>query len=343
MWGIDNRTPYAASSAWIRDSHGAEVWVVAVKATYDFFPDGQVMLSEIQHPVHSGPVMHPAGKSLLYDNEVGAPKPFTDVILNGSAWSSTDSPLPEFSVGLRIDSNVKLARVYGERVWEGRGYSAPVPTERVELLYENMLCGPEYANGYANPVGVDLNAERQVSFSRLPSIEMLGQSDKDIRGFGALASHWPDRARYAGTYDNHWSLQRAPLLPEDFNPLYWQLLPETDKKKAKQLKGGELVTLAGLTPKTFSQSQLISFYLPKVALLFRTRFFDGSIQEHRAMLHTVTIEPDRHQIMMVWHTTLSCHRKVNQLAEVLIKEKRWLTPARVAPVKSFPEWEATLR
>ncbi|MTD28509.1 DUF2169 family type VI secretion system accessory protein [Erwinia sorbitola] len=343
MWGIDNRTPYAASSSWIRDSNGAEVWVVAVKATYNFLPDGQVVLSEIQHPLYSGPVMHSAGKSLLYDNEVGASKPFTDVILNGSAWSPTDSASPEFSIGLRIDNNVKLARVYGERVWEGRGYSAPEPTERVELLYENMVCGPEYASGYANPVGVNLSTERLESLSRLPSIEMLGQSDTDIRGFGALASHWPDRVCYAGTYDNHWSLQRAPLLPEDFNPLYWQLLPETDKKKARQLKGGELVTLAGVTPKTFSESRLISFFLPKVSLLFRTRFFDGSIQEHRAKLHTVTIEPDRNQIMMVWHTTLSCHRKVNQLAEVLIKEKKWLTPVRVAQGKSFPEWEATLQ
>lgn len=342
MWGIDNRTPYTAASAWIRDSQGAEVWVVAVKATYDFFPDGQVILSERQHPVYSGPVMHPAGKSLLYDNEVGAPKLFTDVILNGSAWSPTDSPLPEFSVGLRIGNNVKLARAYGERVWDGRRYSDPVPTERVELLYENMACGPACVSGYANPVGVDLNADRQVSFSRLPAIEMLGQSDKDIRGFGALASHWPARACYAGTYDQHWSSQRAPLLPEDFNPLYWQLLPETDKKKAKQLKGGELVTLAGLTPVTFSPSRLISFCLPRVSLLFRTRFFDGSILEHKAKLHTVTLEPDRHQFMMVWHTTLSCHRKVNQLAEVLIKEKRRLTLARVAQVKPFPEWEATL-
>ena len=35
MWGIDNRTPFAVDRTWIRDSEGAEIWVVAVKATYD--------------------------------------------------------------------------------------------------------------------------------------------------------------------------------------------------------------------------------------------------------------------------------------------------------------------
>lgn len=340
MWRIDNRTPYAADCNWIRDIDGAEVWVVAVKATYDLTPDGKLELSAIQHPLCSGPVMHTGGMSLRYDTEIGAPKGFTDVIVNGSAWSTEGRDRPEFGIGLRINHDIKLAKVYGERRWEGKRYSAAEATHRVALVYENMACGPKYPGGYANPSGIDIEAQRQEYVSRLPSVEMLGQSAEDIRGFGAIASHWPARARYAGTYDEDWSRQRAPLLPADFNPLYWQLLPEPDANKRRQLKGGEMVTLAGLTPPQFSASPLIAFRLPKISLLLRTRFYDGDIQEHRAVLHTVTIEPDTHQVMMVWHSTLACHRKVNQLAEVLIKEKTRLTAAPVVRVQPFPEWEA---
>ena len=40
MWQIDNRTPFAAERGWVRDRDGAEVWLVAVKCTFDILPDG---------------------------------------------------------------------------------------------------------------------------------------------------------------------------------------------------------------------------------------------------------------------------------------------------------------
>jgi hypothetical protein len=51
MWQVDNRTPFAAERGWVRDRNGAEIWLVAVKATFDIKPDGSTEVSEEQSPV----------------------------------------------------------------------------------------------------------------------------------------------------------------------------------------------------------------------------------------------------------------------------------------------------
>jgi hypothetical protein len=48
MWALENRTPYRAGKTWARDKDGVHEWVVAVKATYDVYPNGQVKLADDQ-------------------------------------------------------------------------------------------------------------------------------------------------------------------------------------------------------------------------------------------------------------------------------------------------------
>ena len=51
MWQIDNQTPFAAERGWVRDRTGAEVWLVAVKCTFDIDRDGSTAISAEQPPV----------------------------------------------------------------------------------------------------------------------------------------------------------------------------------------------------------------------------------------------------------------------------------------------------
>ncbi len=37
---LNNKTPFAAERSWVRDRNGAEVWLVAVKGTFNILPDG---------------------------------------------------------------------------------------------------------------------------------------------------------------------------------------------------------------------------------------------------------------------------------------------------------------
>ena len=50
MWALDNRTAYAAERNWIRDKNGVHHWLVAVKATFDVGPGGQLKLADEQPP-----------------------------------------------------------------------------------------------------------------------------------------------------------------------------------------------------------------------------------------------------------------------------------------------------
>ena len=85
MWTVDNRTPFAAERAWVRDRSGAEVWLVAVKCTFDIRPDGTTVVSDGQPPVlrvaeYFG---EPGKSSIKYENDLVLTKRTTDIIVVG--------------------------------------------------------------------------------------------------------------------------------------------------------------------------------------------------------------------------------------------------------------------
>lgn len=88
MWQINNQTPYAIKESWIRGREGEEIWIVALKATWDILPNGTTRLSSVQSPVNAGKVLHNDGTSLLYDTDLGPEKKATDIILNGCAQAA---------------------------------------------------------------------------------------------------------------------------------------------------------------------------------------------------------------------------------------------------------------
>ena len=80
MWRIDNRTPFAAERAWVRDRDGSEIWLVAVKATFDIRPDGTTAIAEEQPPVLRVPEYHgePGKSSIKYESDLVLTKQTTD-------------------------------------------------------------------------------------------------------------------------------------------------------------------------------------------------------------------------------------------------------------------------
>ena len=87
MWQVDNRTPFAAERGWVRDRNGAEVWLVAVKCTFDIKPDGATDVaadqpSPLRVPQYNG---EPGASSLKYEADLVLTKPTTDVTVVGQA------------------------------------------------------------------------------------------------------------------------------------------------------------------------------------------------------------------------------------------------------------------
>lgn len=340
MWALENNTPFASERAWVRDQDGAELWVVAIKGSFDFTTNGQVTLADQQHPVTLVPEYTDDDKTeLLYDTDLPPYKKSTDVILNGTSYAPSGREERQWTANLRLASIDKTLRINGERTWLNGSLTDAKPVRSQPLSYRfafggiNLSAHEQQAQFYApNPIGQGYATERfslnNTVAHHIDSLASPVQNWNDRpapAAFSALPSHWQARSQFAGTYDQAWKAQRQPLLPEDFDPYFFQCAPP-DQQVPGFLKGGEWVELTHLTP-----VKTLCFRLPKASFHLRTSFFNGYQQTHRAQLHTVIIEPDKHRIMMVWHSYLRCHHRVNQLKGTRIQVKeRILTGSKDA-------------
>jgi hypothetical protein len=342
MWQVDNRTPFAAERGWVRDRNGAEVWLVAVKCTFDIRADGSTEISADQPPVLRAPEYHgkPGRSSIKYESDLVLTKATSDVIVVGHAYAPYGRPVTQMDVGFRVGPVQKMLRVTGDRTWDGMGPTPPGPFTMMPLVYERAFGGvdarsphPERDWDWRNPVGTGFAISRDNARGRaLPNIEypndtVNGWKDRPRpAGFGAIAGHWQPRVQFAGTYGDTWIKQRQPLLPEDFDDRFFQCAPQ-DQQPAEFLRGGEPVVLLGLTP-----SGDLRFLLPKVFLGFDTRFHDGSREIHQERrLHSVILEPDHPRVSLVWHSALPCHFRVQKLVRTIVMLKSELG-ARAAMV-----------
>jgi hypothetical protein len=323
MWRIDNHTPYAAGRVWGRDKEGVHEWIVAVKATYEIQPDGNLVLA----PEQPEPLLLPeyngedGASSLRYEADLVGPKPTTDVLLNGTAYAPGGKPTKEFMVSLRVGPVVKKLRVVGDRVWGAVTRTTVRPVTAVPIVYERAYGGFDQSDpdpkkqrmDMRNPVGCGLVTQEG---QPVPNFEYPGGSLETAgpAGFGALASYWSPRRELQGTYDDAWKKKRFPLLPSDWDSRSLLCSPP-DQRPKSHLRGGELVELENLTP-----SGRLSFTLPKVYLRFRT-LIDNISEDHQDHLSSVVIEPDFPRVSMVWQSVLAVRNDGDYLEETIITEK----------------------
>ena len=321
------------------DKTGEKSWVVAVKATYKVSGDGATALSEVQKPLlysaeHIG---EPGQSSILYEADLIATKPATDVIVNGHAYAPAGRPAHSVNVSIRVGPVKKRLRVFGDRHWDkgfpgGLKQSSTASFERMPITYERAFGGwdktdpdPAKQRLYPqNPIGSGFaTKEQHLEGHPLPNVEdpshlISGWNDRPSpAGFGAIASYWSPRLDWAGTYDDAWMENKFPLLPDDFDSRF-HLCALPDQQVAGYLRGGEMVALENLT-----ESGSLQFCLPKVHLAFSTHF-GRQKQEHRASLQTVVIEPDVPQVILVWQTSLACHHLLDDLDKTIVSEKRYI-------------------
>lgn len=332
MWMLDNKTPYEAERTWVRDKHGVHQWIVVVKATYDIAPDGTLSISESPvEPLHAPEYLNKADvSSLRYEADLVAMKPGTDVYLNAIAYAPKGEPCKKVNVSFRVGHIHKELVVYGERTWR-RGFpwritpSFPKAFQEIPITYEGAYGGfdQEHSNPkkhrihFWNPVGTGVAYRKRYLLGKsAPHIEFAGRKwgRKWPAGFGAMASYWSPRKKFAGTYDEKWETQRKPLLPTDYDPK-WTLCAPPDQQVMGFLNGGEKVELTNLTP-----SGKLRFNLPKVLLHFETHL--GEIQkEHEGKLVSVIIESQGPKLIMVWQTSLEVKHDGEYLDTTVIQQK----------------------
>jgi hypothetical protein len=331
MWMLANDTPYAAERTLVCDKNGADVWVVAVKGTFNIRPDGTTVISEKQEEVVQAPKHRddPKTSSLLYESDLDYTKRTTDILLHGHAFAPGGKPTTQVEVTMKVDRMSKTLRVFGDRKWRvgalTMSISSPEPFVKMPLIYERAYGGRDDSSPDPNqhtwethnPIGVGFMVK---SDQPLPNVEHPRQLFRGMRkrslpaGFGPIPRHWSPRRELAGTYDDKWQQDRLPLLPLDFNEKFFQCAPE-DQQTPAYLQGDEPVELLNLTP-----TGTLRFKVPRVALRLHTRLA-GQVISQRPNLHTVILEPDVPRVLLVWHIMVPCHGKKLKLRGTTIIEK----------------------
>jgi len=331
MWALLNSTPYAADRNWTRDKNGVHWYIIAVRATFTIMPDRKLILDDEQLPPVLVPEYagEPGKSSLLYDSDLLAVKPSTDVLVLAHAHAPDGKAVSTVHVGFRIGTIQKQLLVHGERTYYrgavGLKMSEPKPFIHFPIQYEFAYGGSDYSNPDPNKHCLDERNPIGRGFARQSNslVDTLTHAieypDGDAAklgpaGFGPIDLPWLPRRKYVGTYDKKWEQTKKPLLPDDYNPLCSLCAPE-DQRSDDALVGGEKFELINMTP----EGRLV-FELPKIALEF-TSIFRNRRENHVPKLTTVLVEAEDKRLSLVYQSAVRVSAtEVDYLDATEIKE-----------------------
>jgi hypothetical protein len=322
---------------------GRELLVLVIKGTFVLPKRGeQVRLAGEQLPLITADTFsaEPGQSAPVQEMDFAPRKRACDVLVVGSAHAPSGTQVTRLRVGIRVGPLAKEFDVVGNRVWQCLATSirasAPQHFISMPVSYDVAFGGPDrhhpderQHDAYLpNPVGRGWHKHLKrawVDGSPLPNTEEIGKSvtsptDK-LRpmALGPLSRGWPQRARYAGTFDQQWLDNVFPFLPKDFDERYYQAAPEDQQLPLP--KAPTEVVLTGLTADGARGFLLPHFEAP--VHVFPKR---GEREDHFATLDTIAFEPDRERFTMSWRVARPLKRNLHEIAQVLIgtKGNNWL-------------------
>jgi len=331
MLQVVNQTPLTAALTVFPNPQGIECAYANVKASFDF-SSGEPVLSAQQAAFLATDVYwgDPAQSSLRAAADLTLLKPATDVLLLGRAISQRGA-VHSMSVGVKVGPLQRQLRILGNRRWIAHGkrdyaISDPELFERVPLRWElayggigAMVDGRVVESEARNPHGRGFIAsyEEDVDGRPLPNIEdpaMLIASPQDRpppAGVAPVAPAWRTRSQHAGTYDEAWQSGRAPHLPLDFDPRFFNAAAP-GMVASGYLQGGEDISIIGCTA-----GAPLQFKLPRLDLQLEW-LFDGKAIAARPVLDTVSFETDLGRLQMVWRAELRVDKRLLKLRELRV-------------------------
>ena len=337
-----NATRMTAGYTMGLEKSGRELLVVVIKGTFALPLPGQpVGLLDEQLPLVMADTFSgaPGFSAPLQEIDFAPRKHFCDVLLQGSACAPAGRQVTRARVSLRVGPMHKACDVVGPRFWNA-GVARIVPTApqyftRLPVSYDTAFGGAdrhspdesEHDAYLPNPVGRGWHKHLKAAWvdnQPLPYTEEIGHpvthpSDAcRPMAFGPLARGWPQRAKYAGTYDQHWLDEHFPFLPPDFDERYYQAAPEDQQMPIP--KSPLEVELNGFTPDGPRQFVLPYFEAP--VHVFPKK---GEREDYIANLDTIVFEPDAGRFTMSWRVTRPLKKSMHEIAQVLVgrKGKEW--------------------
>jgi hypothetical protein len=317
---------------------GRELLVVVIKGTFVLpKPGEQVRLADEQLPLIMADTFtgQPGFSAPVQEIDFAPRKHHCDVLLTGHARAPAGKQVTRLRGSLRVGPMEKSFDVVGDRVWQagltGIRASDPQPFTEMPVSYDHAFGGAdrhskdesEHDAYLPNPVGRGWHKHLKnewVDGSPLPNIEAIGEgvsfpSDRRTPvALGPLGRGWPQRARYAGTYDEHWLADVFPFLPKDFDERYYQAAPEDQQVPLP--KGPMEVVLSGFTADGLRQFMLPHFEAP--VHVFPKR---GEREDLTATLDTIVFEPDLGRFTMSWRLARPLRDNMFEVSQLLIGRK----------------------
>jgi hypothetical protein len=331
---LENTTPFKAAIAVLPDRAGIDTLYVIVKATLNLRPALSLAEEQVAPVMADEYYGDPALTSLRASSEMHIGKTGTDVLLIGSARAAEGRPVRQLQVTMSVAERRKTMLVTGDRTWRSGRPSDPEPFESMPLVWERAF-GGVHRNGDTvlaeerNPVGCGFAGKRSAGDMQgqpVPNVEdsaaplqQLGHAPAPVC-FAPIAPSWLPRRQYAGTYDAAWERARAPYLPDDFDPRFFQCAA-SEFAFDRYLKGGEPVHVSGVMP-----DGPIDFTLPDPRLVIAVTIA-GAPTEPDANLETLLIEPDRNRVCFTWRAAVPCDRKALKVERIVVGRSGARAPA----------------
>ncbi len=235
------------------DAAGQLDCVVALRGTFRHSQDAAAEWMTEQEPFQWEDVYEgdPHLTPLLRQTDLTPGKVGTDVTFLGASHAPLKGD-GRWTCGLQIGPVSKQLHVSGPRHWVPQALPArpwrkggitgwtlgqPQAVDKVPLDWRLAHGGPPVFRPDApadnrNPIGCGwLGPADDWKDAPQPAPQILMEPNPDPlhspmpAGFGPVSPFWQDRARHAGTYDDDWVQNRHPLLPQDFDPRFWQCAP----------------------------------------------------------------------------------------------------------------------
>lgn len=300
MLQLANRSAYAVRFLVLPDRRGADAAVLIIQGSFRL-GDGKRL--DIQAPLVDADAWagEPGASALVEASDIALEKPSTDVLLEGIARPEGGRAQPTFTTAFAVGPVRKTVRVVGPRAWRktwfGERAGAPQPVDAVPLTWDQTEVGDR-------PPALE-HPERPVA--------RRGRAPEAWGGCGPIPGTWQPRRVHAGTYDERWQRTRAPWLPEDFDPRFFQVAPP-DQIAPTHLQGGEPVELWGCHPAGNFRGALPT---RRPVCAFDV---DGAVQRPMLRLDTVRLRPEADEVRLVWRTTLPLGRKVLRLRTIEVAD-----------------------
>ncbi len=219
--------------------------------------------------------------------EAGIPKRWSEFLVVGKACLA--EPKTACRVSVRLGDREKVLHVYGDRYWEGTGFSEPVAFQQMPLDWRQAYGGDGYPR---NPLGKGFASPAPGERPPLPNIQAPAQpitspnQRPEPAGFGPIDLTWPQRMGLTGTHDQRWLQEDFPGFARDIDWHFFNLA-SPDQQFDAPLRGDEPYQLENLHP----EHPLLSGRLPEIA----TRCFITRLQSEQTVFEEVET-----RLMTVW-------------------------------------------